>query len=151
VYCYYGEFEKAIELLSKIEWNDKIPYLQSLELTIRVLICYLKNNDYMEGLRLSAVAQRLGEVTGNYPGVSKSSDFFDTYIQIGELLTGNYTDNAIDKLEERFKKSPLFPKVLIAWCLSNVYTKMNMEEKAIIMKDYCKKIVPHCKPLLKIY
>lgn len=150
VCCYYGEFDRAIEFLGEIDWNDKVPYLQSLEISIKALIYYLKGDNYGEGLRLSIIAQRLGEVSGNYPGVSKSRDFFDTYIQIGELLSGNYSSKVIDNLEEKFKKSPLFLNILIAWCLSNVYTKMSTEEKAITMRDYCEKTVPHCKPLLRI-
>lgn len=148
VYVYFGKHDLALELLSKIEWKNKVPYLQSLEVSIRALISYL-TKEYSDGLRLSLVAQQLGEITINYPGVNKSREFFDTYVQIGELMTGNIAKERIDALEERFDKSPLFPKVLIAWCLSIVYEKMNNDDKVKDINKFLESTVPFCTPFLK--
>lgn len=148
VCSYYGEFEKALEFLKKIKWDNKIPYIQSLEISIRALINYLKPEDYQEGLRLSIVAQNMGQMSSKIPGSEKSKEFYQAYIEIGELLSGNVNEDIIRSLESKFDSSPFYPKVLIAWCLSNIYKKLDLTEKAEMMRNYCISKVPHCLPFI---
>lgn len=146
-YCYYGEFDIASSIMTTVDWNNRVPYIQSLELSIRALIHYLKHDNYKEGLRLSIIMQKLGDFSANVPGSTKARDFFEIYIQIGELLSGNIRENTIEGLEMKFENSPFYPKVLIAWGLANTYKKLSMNDKMEGMLNYCKKLVPYCKPL----
>ena len=149
VYCYYGEFDKALELMDKINWNDRVPYVQSFKVLIDALICYLRDNNYEEGLRLSITAQKLAETSKNFLGSSIGKDSYNTYIQVGELLIGNDNVDYLNEIEIKFQRTKNFmQKVLVGWCLSIVYTRMNKLDKANKMEDYCKKEVPYCKPFL---
>lgn len=151
VYCYYGVFEKAIELIDKIDWDKRVPYIQSLELSIRALINYIKPEDYKEGLRLSLLSKELGHFSNKVIGSDKSKEFYEAYVHMGELLSGNTNDTLIIRnLEEQFQSTAFYPKALIAWCLANTYNKLGMHEKSKEMMDYCKQTVPYCKPLITL-
>lgn len=145
--CYYGEFDKAMQMLNGISWNTKSPYIQSLELSIKALVCYLQSKDYKEGLRLSMLAQQLGHVPNQVPGNKKTQSFYESYILVGELLNGNIESNIIVSLEGKYNESPMLVKLLIGYCLSKVYMKMNMTEKAEEKIQFFKQIAPHCRPL----
>ena len=148
VLCYYGRFDEAMQSLNVVDWEvQKIPYIQSLEVSIRALIEYLKPGNYREGLRLSYVMQRLGEINANVPGMKEAQDFYETYIEIGELLSGNIKEATIEKLEEKFKRTQLYPKLLIAWCLTRVYKDMGKSELSDEKASYIRSMAPYCKPL----
>ncbi|CDH91524.1 putative transmembrane protein [Clostridium botulinum B str. Eklund 17B (NRP)] len=147
VCCYYGEFDKAMQILNGINWSSKSPYIQSLELSIKALMCYLQSKDYKEGLRLSMLSQQLGHASNNISGNKKTQSFYESYILVGELLNGNIESNIIVSLEGKYNESPVLVKLLIGHCLSKVYIKMNMKEKAEEKIRFCKKIAPHCGPL----
>ncbi|MDD7795551.1 hypothetical protein [Clostridium sp. 'White wine YQ'] len=147
VCCYYGEFDKVEQMLNEINWSFRISYIQSLEISIKALICYLQTENYNEGIRLSILSKQLGSVSDNVPGGNKTQNFYETYIQIGELLNGSIDNNIIESLEGKYKESPILIKPLIAYCLSKTYMKMNMKEKAGEKIQYCKQVMPNCKPL----
>lgn len=140
--------DKVTQMLNEINWNARIPYIQSLELSINTLMCYIQFEDYKEGLNLSILSKELGSISSIYPGAKKSQDIYEIYIQIGELLSGNMDNIIIDSLEDKFKQSSIFVKPLIAYCLSKVYIKMNMMVKANEKIEYCKQAVPYCKSLI---
>lgn len=146
-FCYYGEFDKVDEMLEKVKWKDRSPYIQSLEISLKALRCYLDFKDYKEGLRLSVIAKELGDTSDKIPGSTKTKDFYETYIQVGELLNGNIQNSVIESLEIKSKKAPIFVKILILYCLSKVYTKLDLPDKAKEKIDHCKRIAPYCKPL----
>lgn len=146
-YCYYGYFENAIELMSEVDWNSKPPIIQSLEISIDSLICYLKQENYEEGLRLSKIALNLSNVSKAFPGSSKSREVFEMYVEIGEILTGNTKESYIFSLENKFKKLPIFPKIIIAWGIANAYEQIGEKEKADAMLKYCINQAPFCEVL----
>ncbi|NOU93229.1 hypothetical protein GC093_08345 [Paenibacillus sp. LMG 31456] len=92
----------------------------------------------------------MGELASNVPGSEKSKEAYETYVEIGELLSGNIKEEVIGVLESKFLSSPLYPKILIAWCLANTYSRLDLMEKSSEKLNYCKEIVPYCKPLLRI-
>lgn len=147
VLCYYGRFAEAIQSLNDINWEQKVPYIQSLEISIKILIEYLKPGDYKEGLRLSYIIQRLGEITVDIPGSKETKDFYETYIEIGELLNGNIKDATIKSLEEKFERTQFYPRLLIAWCLAKVYKEIGNTELSSQKIKYVKSAIPFCQPL----
>lgn len=145
--CYYGEFDKAKGFMQEVNWEKRSPNIQSLELSLRALICYLETQNYREGLRLSIISQQLGAVSNKVPGSEKSQKFYETYIQIGEILNGDIDNSVINDLEQEFDDSPILIKLLIGFSLSKAYNQINMPEKATEKLDYCKKAAPYCVPL----
>lgn len=147
--CYYGEFDKVEQMLREITWNDRSPYIQSLETSLKALRCYLESKNYKDGLRLSIISKDLGVVSDKIPGSKKNKNFYETYVQVGELLSGNIQNDIIESLEIKLDKSPIFIKILISHSLSKVYMQLNRIEKAKEKIDYCKQVAPHCKPLFE--
>ena len=148
VYCYYGYFDKVMESLRGINWNEKVPFLQAFEYLTMAQISYLRDKDFNEGLRLSLIAKQLSVTSNKYPGVNTGNDSFDTYIHVGEILINHKDHYRLNELEEKFKNTKFFiQKVLIAWCLSTVYIKNQMYDKAKEMNEYCVKSIPYCKPM----
>lgn len=150
VYCYYGYFDKAMESLKDINWNEKVPFLQAFEYLTKAQISYLRDKNFDEGLRLSLIAKQLSITSNKYPGVNTSNDSFDTYIQVGKLLLDHNDQYILSELEVKFKNTKFFiQKVFIAWCLSIVYLMNQMRDKSQEMNEYCKKSVPYCRPMIK--
>ena len=148
VYCYYGDFDKAMELLKDIKWNEKVPFLQAFEYLAKAQISYLRDKNFNEGLRLSLIAQQLSLTSKKYPGINTSNEGFDTYIQVGKILLDHNDQYILNELEAKFKNTKFFiQKVFIAWCLSIVYMMNQMNDHAQEMNEYCKKAVPYCKPM----
>ena len=150
VLSYFGDFDKAKIEMSKIDWESRIPYYQAINLSIMVLRNYLETNDYSEGLKLAKEMNRLGQMSTNIPGSKQAQEFCDTYIEIGELLTGNIQNSILDKLEEIFNNTQFSPKLLIAWCLGFTYNKKGMKEKSNQMLSFCKDVAPYCYVLQRI-
>ncbi|MFL0268945.1 hypothetical protein [Candidatus Clostridium radicumherbarum] len=145
--CFYGEFDKVKQMLNEINWNARNPYVQSQELLVKATVCYLESENYEEGLRLSRLNEKLGNISIPIPGKKIEQSISKTYIIIGELLNGNLDNNLIESLEAYYKKSQIPHKLLIASCLAKVYLKMNMTEKAEDKILYCKQVAPYCKIL----
>ena len=150
ILSYYGDFEKAESAMSSVDWEGKEPFIQSLDLLIKALINYLKPGDYEEGLRQAYANQKLASMSKKVPGGTQSIINCEIYIDIGNLLTESSQEDALKSLESKFDKVQYFPKALIAWCLAKVYLKQGLVEKANEKLNFCKEIVPHCKPLLNI-
>lgn len=145
--CYYGEFDKCREIIEEIDWEKRSPYIQSLELSVGALLCYLQSQNYKEGRRLSIISEQLGNMSDKVPGSQKTKSLYEVYVQIGEALNGNLDDKIIDNLEQQFNKSPILVKLLIGWGLSKAYDQLNMQEKSKEKLEYCRKAAPYCKPL----
>lgn len=148
IYCYYGCFDEASEVIGKINWNSKHSFLQSLEISINALIHYLRDGDYVEGLRLFRIAKTLRGENSGYLLSNADDEFVIICIDIGHLLTEEINLKAVENLEQKFKKVSIFQKILIAWCLSKVYKKMNRDKDSNDYIEYCRNTAPHCRPFL---
>jgi len=91
--------------------------------------------------------KKLGDISINVPVAKQTKESYDTYIQIGELLTGNVKEDLLQSLEIEFDNAKFFPKLLIAWCLSKIYMDIGVKDKSDKYKDYCAGNAPYCKPL----
>jgi hypothetical protein len=144
-YCYYGEYQEALNLLSTINWDEKIEYYQSLNQLTRALIEYLKKENIEDGLNHARRAKQLGEMSKKFPKATMAMEGYETYIQIGELMCGEYSEEKITNLERQFS-TLVQNKLLIGWCLSNIYNKIGNIERAQFMHEYCINTAPYWKP-----
>lgn len=147
VLCYYGEFEKAKSFMEAIDWSNRPPHIKLLDFTIEALIDYIKPENYNCGLNLSIKMKELGDISKYVHNAKQNKEFCDTYVEIGELLTGNIKKDFMQSLELRFMYAQFFPKLLIAWCLAKVYLKLGDKYKSNQYIDYCISNAPYCKPL----
>lgn len=151
VYCYWGEFEKALKQISVIDWEKKKDMYKAFNLNIRTLLCYFGDGNYTEGLKYARAARQYATVSKLFPGNEKSEMLYDTYIEIGQVLTGLAGLEVVTSLEFKFKDCPnIMLKLIIAWGLANAYHHTNQYEKVDKMLHFCKKNAPFCKSIHQI-
>ena len=91
--------------------------------------------------------QKLGNISADELAVNQTKEFYDTYIEIGELLTGNVKEDLLQSLEVKFNGTRFFLKLLIAWCLAKTYLSLDDKDKSDKYIAYCIDSAPYCKPL----
>lgn len=146
-YCYYGEFDNAVNGMKHIDWGSRPPLIQSLDLVIQSLISYLKNGDFTKGLMLARKARELATASGNFPGSNQSKLAYDAYVEIGQVLTGFSNPQVVNSLELKLKKSShTLLKIPIAWGLACAYKNDNNMVKVEEMTRFCRTQAPFCNP-----
>jgi len=141
IHTFYGEYENAQTSLDRVDWDSLPRDFQAKKYCIEALIQYLKPGDYSEGIALAERAALSG-------GFINRRLYKTIYVNIGYILTNENIDQKImTELENAFKRSFVFHKLLIAWALSNGFKKAGMDEKAMKYEMFCKRVAPYCFPL----
>ncbi|WP_017811963.1 hypothetical protein [Paenibacillus shenyangensis] len=144
-YVIYGQYEEAVQIMDNINWGTKEPIYQALPHNIRSLIHYF-SGEITAGLASARKARALASVSV-FPGAKKSMETYDTYVEIGQILSGINIDEHINNIQIKYEKLPLLPKLIASWGLLNGYAQQHDMNKSRIMLEYCQSIAPHCKPL----
>lgn len=147
-YVFYGDYEKAIEIMNTIDWKTKEPMFQALNFNIRSLVNYFNNETHL-GLSNARRAKALA-TTSAFPGAKKSIETYDAYVEVGEVLSRVSNDHTIQSLELKFNKLPLLPKLIIAWGLMNGYKQRNEMNGYNKMLEFCEINAPYCNSLVTI-
>ncbi|MBX7153533.1 MAG: hypothetical protein U0Y96_14465 [Candidatus Kapaibacterium sp.] len=143
----YGDFYDAYKEMSIYNMSDKVPMYRAMQLNAIALNNYLQKRDILMSLELSKQAKELSRTNKKWPGRSTAENAYSTYIEIGEILNGNFDDTLILQLEKRYSNSFFILKIQIAWALAIAYKKLNREREFRKMESYLKEFAPHCRPL----
>jgi len=145
-YTLYGDYDKAREVIERLEWETKEPMVQALYFSMKSLICYF-DDEHRDGLSYARKARELGGTSLNFPGARKSNETYEAYIEIGQILNGFGSEQIIRSLERKFNKLPLLPKIIIAWGLMHGYKDKSDFNGYNSMQEFCNVNAPHCKSL----
>jgi hypothetical protein len=99
----YGEFDRAREELSSINWAALPPMYQGFETHIHSLLAIFEAKDYLKALLLAEEARDLTEASENLPGVATGRAAHDANVAVCELLTGKSNPELLSRLDKACK------------------------------------------------
>ncbi|HET7629521.1 MAG TPA: hypothetical protein VFK44_14205 [Bacillales bacterium] len=149
-YVLYGEYEKAEKTMSEVDWEGVEPLYRTVDLNIKSLIHYF-TGEIHSGISNARKAAASSTPSKLFPGVNKSNEFQEMFVEIGQVLYGFQSEKIIHSLEMKFTKLPLLTQLILAWTLMNVYQQEKETAKYEKMKTFCETHAPHCKSLKPLY
>lgn len=150
VHVYYGDFNVAEDLIEGIDWDERSFMMQSMHMSMKALLAFMRDKDYQEGLRLSLIAQSLAHQMPEDARTKLNEEFHSIYVDVGILLAEGPKESAIQHLESRFEHASFYVKLLIAGCLAKVYGVLGRTEDQKMMLDYCQETAPYCKGIQEL-
>ncbi len=148
IYTLYGDFESARYALQDIDWENRLPVIHGCGLTARALLCYLGSREYERGLRLARQAQELGTTSSLVPWARTSAGAFAAFVETGEVLCGEFSEETVKSLEAKRFLLPGTGKLVVAWALAVAYHRMRNTPKAEEMIAFLREVAPHCRALV---
>jgi hypothetical protein len=146
-YALYGEFDQVRVQLASVNWSKCKPMIAAAEPLIQCFLCYFESRNFSEGLILARRARELGQVSSIFPGGSASNSTFDMYVEVGEVLTRNFSPTTVKHLERKLAKAPILIKPFIAWGLAVAYAQMGQSDKVESMRSLILSLAPYCRSL----
>ena len=148
ILCFYGEYESALGELNQHDLSDLPKIYEAMRLNGIVVSKYLQKIDLKNALssaRESLLLSKYPKLVSGQKKIPRNN--YEAYVEIGEILNGMADENTIIRLERRFSRATLFPKLMIAWGLGRYYQSNGEKKKAEEMKRFLEKTVPFCDPL----
>ena len=147
-HCFWGNFDIANEVMTAVNWEHKPDMFKIYPFLLKAIVIYLKEDNYLEGLRLVRKAKEYTTFTMKFPGRAKDENALSTYIEIGQILSGVCSYDIVSELDRKFNSSPYITiKLLTAWGLANAYKQLHNTEKEAEMLGFCRENAPYCKIL----
>jgi hypothetical protein len=150
-YILYGRFPEARSELESVTWHDRPPLIRACQKAAEALLCYLESRDYQQGLAFARSAEFLGKIPDAFPGAATSRAAFAAHVEIGEILTDQFTPTTIEELEDNYQVLPITGKLLVAWALKLAYRKSRNVPKAKAMEEFIQEVGPHCRGLYPVH
>lgn len=147
IYAFYGDFDSVRIQIDSINWESRPPMQAAGRLLLQSLLQYFESRDYEKGLFLARQARELGEIPLIFPGARQAKNTFDTYVEIGEILTQTASQRTIGNLENRLLETFGLSEPFIAWGLAVAYAQSNQQAKSQVMRSLINSIAPYCKSL----
>ena len=147
VYTLYGEYESARTELQKINWASRPPLAQAWERSVLALHCYFETREYEHGLELARSARELGRSPRLIPGVRTSAAALESYVLIGEILCGRYSESGVRELEADRNMLPLLGQLIADWGLALAHGRTGDRASAEAARDRIRAVAPHCRAL----
>lgn len=144
----YADYDAARAALRGVEWEHRVPMIRALKHSLGALLCYLEAARYDTGLEYAREAREMGRISGVFPGSRMSADAFESYVEIGEILCGDSTDEKVVSLEHRQVSLPTLGKLLIAWALAVAYDRRGDHVKAEAARRFIRDVAPHCRAII---
>ena len=144
-YALYAEFDAARRTLRGIDWERRVPLVRATGISVEALLCYLETGRYEMGLELARAGREMARVSKAFPGSRTSAAAFDSYVEIGEILCGDTSDEKVAGLERKQVVLPTVGKLLIAWGLAAAYDERGEHAKAESARKFIRDVAPHCR------
>ncbi|MBW5447686.1 hypothetical protein GE107_16655 [Cohnella sp. CFH 77786] len=138
----YGRLNEAKSTISRMEWANSEPLCQALNFSAQSLIYYFEGN-IVEGLAMARKARAVQSYSTPIQGVRVDENVLNAYVDIGELLYGQNSNEKISKLRTVFRGFPIIVQLFVAWALMKGYHEINNMEKYEEMKQFCMKNAPN--------
>ena len=150
VYILYADFDAARATVKAIDWERRAPLIRAMKHSLGALLCYLEAGRYETGLEFARAARDMGRISGVFPGSRMSADAFEAYVEIGEILCGDSTDEKVASLERKQATLPTLGKLPIAWALAVAYDKRGDRAKAEAARQFIRDVAPHCRAITSL-
>ena len=147
IYAFYGEFDSVRIQIDSINWESRPPMQAAGRLSLQCLLEYFEFRDYEKGLALARQARELGKLPLIFPGAKQAKKSFDTYVEIGEILTQTASQRTVKKLEAKLIETVGLSEPFISWGLAIAYAYSNQRAKLQVMRSLINSIAPDCKSL----
>lgn len=147
VYALYADYVAARDALKSIDWERRVPLIRAMGSTVEALLCYLETGQYEMGLELARSAREMSQVSSAFPGSRISAAAYDSYVEIGEILCGDRSDEKVASLEQEQVVLPILGKLLIAWGLASAYDRRGEHAKAESARRFIRDVAPHCRAI----
>ena len=147
---FYGEFEKADELMAAVNWNGRGAIYEALPLHVRALTAYWRDHNYELGMALAARGRSMAETPRHIPGSATSRLSWDVLVAIGEVLDDRATPASIAVLEAGRSKLPFVSGLLPTWGLAVARQRADQQQEADALLSELRAAAPHCTPLFDI-
>jgi tetratricopeptide (TPR) repeat protein len=139
----YGEFDRAREELSSINWAALLPVYQGFETHIHSLLAIFEAKDYLKALQLAEEARDLTEASEKLPGVATSRAAHDANVAVCELLTGKRNPELLSRLDKACKDLPGVSPAIPSWALATYYAKAGESDAAERYSSIVRRLLPH--------
>lgn len=147
IYAFYGEFDSVRIQIDSINWESRPPMQAAGRLLLQCLLEYFEFRDYEKGLALARQARELSKLPLIFPGARQAKNSFDTYVEIGEILTHTASQRSIKKLETKLIETVGLFEPFIGWGLAIAYAYSNQQVKSQVTRSLTNSIAPYCKSL----
>lgn len=143
----YGQFDRAREELSVVNWTSLPPMYQGFEAYVHSLLAVFESKDYNRALALAQEALDSCSVSNGFPGSKTSRTTLEANVAMCELLAGRTDPDRLERLKRAVKELPGVSPALPAWALATYYKKLGQDAKAAGYIGVVKRLVPHfaCK------
>jgi len=139
----YGDFDRAREELSTVNWAALPPMYQGFEAHIHSLLAIFQAKDYSKALLLAEEARDLTEASKKLPGVATSRAAFDGLVAVCEVLGGKHDPELLTRLDGASRGLPGVAPAIPSWALATYYVGAGQPETAERYWAIVKRLLPH--------
>ncbi len=100
--------------------------------------------DYPTGLELAEISIRMAQVGRIFPFRNWSNRGNRSLVEIGKVLCGDLSSDAVATLEVGIKRNRLMARIPIAWALEKAYIQRGDTQKANQMRVFLNASAPYC-------
>ena len=146
-YAFYGQDERATEVLAAIGWEKRAPFIQALGLSGEGLVELLCRRNPRRALVVMQRARELADVAGALPGAAQARRFHGACAAVAEVLTSSDTPESRRWLEEaaadgRFPQLQLIASLGLALAAERAHDRQRAGE----LRLFLERVAPHCRP-----
>jgi hypothetical protein len=139
----YGQFDRAREELSTVNWTSLPPMYQGFEAYVHSLLAVFEDKDYDRALALAHEALDSCTVSKAFPGSKTSQTTLEANVAMCELLAGRSDPALLERLDRAVKELPGVSPAIPAWALATYYKKLGQDATATEYIAVVQKLVPH--------
>jgi hypothetical protein len=143
----YGQFERAREELTSVNWATLPPMYRGFEAYIHSLLAIFEAKDYPRALSLAEEARDLCDVSDKFPGAKKSRVGLEANVAVCEMLTGKSDSAVVTRLDRASKELSGVASAIPSWALAVHYTRSGDVSAAERYLAVVKRLLPHDTPL----
>jgi hypothetical protein len=146
-YAFYGQDERATEVLAAIGWEKRAPFIQALGLSAEGIVELLCRRNPQRALVVTQRARELADVAGALPGAAQARRFHGACAAVAEVLTSSDTPESRRWLEEaaadgRFPQLQLIASLGLALAAERAHDRQRAGE----LRLFLERVAPHCRP-----
>jgi hypothetical protein len=139
----YGDFDRAREELTAVNWTVTPPMYQGFEVYIRSLLSIFQTKNYAEALQFAKEARDLCEVSGKFQGAKTSRAAFDANIAVCNLLLGDSGPELLAQINSAAKTLPGVSPAISAWALATYHSGAGRPDVAEGYIAVVRRLLPH--------
>ena len=139
----YGQFDRAREELSAVNWTSLPPMYQGFEAYVHSLLAVFEGEHYDRALALAHEALDSCTVSKAFPGSKTSRTALEANVAMCELLAGGSDSALLERLDRAVKELPGVSPAMPAWALATCYKKLGQDATATEYIAVVQRLVPH--------